>query len=205
MVKDFKALNLTVCLWIPPLPLSCIILLTFGLNKCNLFRINYVFLFIICLVEKFRKELHQKPYLAVLNAFLRKLNFLSFTVKILCVLSFVCLSLWDIDIFCFFCLFLCCGDVSTMSDLLYSLMYAEHFFPPKTGIKKALVMVQVGSNCPKIELEIVKNGFVDTFLFIILLIFIRLFFPFKNDWVFVVGYNHEIVLIFSSICFISEN
>ena len=80
MVKDFKALNLSTGLWIFP---HCVILLTFGLNKYNLFRISDVFSFIICLDEKFRKGTSSEPYLAVMNAFLRKLNILSFTIKIL--------------------------------------------------------------------------------------------------------------------------
>lgn len=127
MVKDFKALNLTICLWIFS---PCVILLTFGLNKCNLFRITDFFSFIICLDEKLRKELNQKPHLAVLNACLRKLSFFQFYCKdFTCVLTLICLYevFRIVDVW-----FLCCGDVSTMWDLLYLLMDGEivsPFFP----------------------------------------------------------------------------
>lgn len=166
MVKDFKALNLSIGLWIFP---HCVILLTFGLNKYNLFRITDVFSFIICLDEKFRKRTSSEPYLAVMNAFLRKLNILSFTVKILHVSypSYIFFMKFSkVFMFGFYAVMLAQCEV-------FFIFWACSLFPSKTGIKETLVAVKVGNNCPKIELEIIKDGFVDTFLLIFLLFYLQ--------------------------------
>ena len=167
MVKDFKALNLSIGLWIFP---HCVILLTFGLNKYNLFRISDVFSFIICLDEKFRKRTSSEPYLAVMNAFLRKLNILSFTVKILHV------SYPSYVFFTKFSKFLMFGFYALMlaqSEVFF--IFWAHSFSFQDWDKRdfTLVAVKVGRNCPKIELEIIKDGFVDIFLLIFLLFYLQ--------------------------------
>lgn len=131
----------------PLLHPPCVILLTFGLNKYNLFRINWFFFsFIICLDEKFRKELHQKHYLAVMNAFLRKLSFLRFTVKILLV-SYPS-SVFLYEMFKTVGLFLCYGNVSTMWDILYLLMYAKLSFFLQDWDKKGFSYCESAKQLP---------------------------------------------------------
>lgn len=103
-----------------------VILLAFGPNKYNLFRISRCF-FIICLDEKFRKELHAKHYLAVMNAFLRKLIF-CFTVKILLVsyLSYVFLYeiLKNVDV-CF-----CAVVMLAQCEIFLVYQYILNSHPP---------------------------------------------------------------------------
>lgn len=127
-----------------------------------------VFSFIICLDEKFRKELHQKHYLAVMNAFLRKLIFLSFTVKILLLSypSYVFLyEMFKIVDVCF-----CAVMMLAQWDVFYLMMFAELSFFPQDGDKKGFSYCANGSKCTNLKLKIVKGSFVYIFLFIILLI-----------------------------------
>ena len=104
-----------------------------------------------------------------MNAFLRKLNILSFTVKILHVSypSYIFFTKFlKFFMFGFFTVMLAQCEVSFI-------FWARSLFPSKTGIKETLVAVKMGSNCPKIELEIIKDSFVDTFLLIFLLFYLQ--------------------------------
>lgn len=146
MVKDFKALNLTICLWIFS---PCVILLTFGLNKYNLFRItDFFFSFIICLDEKFRKELHQKLSLAVKNAFLRKLFFPCLVLQWRFCLCFITSHVFFEEMFkitdiCFYTVVMLVQ--SEIFFILWCLLSSHSaFFPPRLGWKSGFSYCESG-------------------------------------------------------------
>lgn len=140
-----KSYNLPMDSPLPHPP--CVILLTFGLNKYNLFRINWFFFIYYLFRWEVQERTSSKTLLGSYECILKEVKFFEVYCKDFAhVLSLICLPLWNVQN-CR-CLFLCYGNVSTMWDILYLLMYAKLSFFPQDWDKKGFSYCESGKQLP---------------------------------------------------------